>query len=185
MFIGAGLKTFLPETAKIRILEVGLGTGLNVLLSALHHGDASIEYTTLETDPLPPDVVRQLDYAACPGGPDAEGMQRLHAAAWDEPFVLQPDFTVTKLRQSVLTFTSPEEYDLVYYDAFSPTVQPELWTPDVFGRIFTACRPEAVMVTYSSKGAVRRAMTAAGFVVEKIPGPPGKREMVRARKPAA
>lgn len=165
------------------ILEIGLGTGLNCVLTAAYRDGISLRYTALEPDPLPDEVLTQLDYGKTLSASSIRLFRALHKGPWEEGFELEPGMIVTKHRQSVQTFYSPQPYDLVYFDAFSPAVQPDMWTESVFAGIFHCCAPEAVLVTYSSRGSVRRALAAAGFLVEKLPGPPGKHEIVRASKP--
>ncbi|MCA9394417.1 MAG: tRNA (5-methylaminomethyl-2-thiouridine)(34)-methyltransferase MnmD [Candidatus Omnitrophica bacterium] len=183
VFIESGLTCVRACSQEVRLLEVGLGTGLNCILTAAHRAGRSVRYTALEPDPLPDTDVERLDYAPALGAAAFRLFRLLHGGPWEIDFELEAGMTVTKRRQTVQELQGPPTFDLVYYDAFSPAVQPEMWTEAVFARIYQCCTPGAVLVTYSSRGSVRRALTAVGFLVEKIPGPPGKREMVRARKP--
>ncbi|MGL5889001.1 MAG: MnmC family methyltransferase, partial [Bacteroidia bacterium] len=108
---------------------------------------------------------------------------QLHHVAWNEAVHITPEFTLRKLHTALEVFEAGSSvYDLIYFDAFAPKVQPELWTVEVFSKLFAASAPGAVLTTYCAKGEVRRSMQAAGFVAERLPGPPGKREMLRGRK---
>ena len=189
VFIDAGLRA-LGEGAiasPLHIFEMGLGTGLNALLSMLEVADAgrTIVYEAVETTPLPLSMVRELNYCRLLGRPEWESLfERLHSAPWETPVALHPNFEIYKTRSDGAAYTLRERAELVYYDAFDPVVQPELWTPTVFERLYRGLAPDALLVTYCCKGSVQRALRAAGFVIAKLPGPPGKREMLRAKKPA-
>ena len=195
VFIDAGLNYLsanLPKTG-IRIFEMGFGTGLNALLSFIEaeKNHVKIHYTTVELFPLQENEITSLNYCEQLHRKDVEPIfYQLHQCEWEKDIPIAPYFTIHKVKTSLLKFkTSPLEsletklYDLIYYDAFAPAAQPELWTKEVFEKLFSMLLPGGILVTYSSKGDVRRAMQAAGFTVEKIPGPPGKREMVRATLP--
>ncbi|RMD71204.1 MAG: SAM-dependent methyltransferase [Bacteroidetes bacterium] len=190
VFIEAGLRLRGFAKDDLAVFEMGLGTGLNALLTWLEaraHG-WKVRYAAVETDPLPLEVVDQLNYADTLGKPEAQGfLRRIHESPWGAPIQFDKDrFTFSKVRKSLEEVHLPDsEYDVVYFDAFAPDVQPELWTEDIFCKLWLAMAPGGVLTTYSAKGAVRRALKAAGFEVEKLPGPPGKREMTLARKPAA
>jgi len=131
----------------------------------------------LESFPVDVSMAQQLNYSD-----RVEEFTMLHTAPWNESVALSDSYTLEKLQCSLLDFVPSGKYDLIFFDAFAPRVQPELWTKDVFDKIFNAMNPDGILVTYCSKGDVRRNMIAAGFTVEKVPGPPGKREMLRARK---
>lgn len=191
VFIGAGLAPLLAaglgQEKPLRLLEVGLGTGLNALLTleAAAAAGASVAYAGYETVPLPAAAVAALapQWEAIPALRAA--FAQLHAAPWHEPLSLTPRFSLTKLLAEIQTAALPAAtYDLLYFDAFAPEKQPELWTEDVFARLYAAAAPGAVLVSYCAQGQFRRNLRAAGWLTEKLPGPPGKREMTRARKPA-
>ncbi|MFZ5940921.1 MAG: tRNA (5-methylaminomethyl-2-thiouridine)(34)-methyltransferase MnmD [Bacteroidota bacterium] len=180
IFIRGGLDFMDP--GPVSILEFGFGTGLNALLTAIEAAKrkCNIRYTTLEKYPLGPDEVRGLNYPGLLGEGASELFTAIHEAPWEEEVALGEYFTLRKLR---CDFRQPEAFpptDLVYFDAFAPDVQPALWSDDLFVRIAAGMRPGAVLVTYSAKGSVKRSLQAAGFHVQKLPGPPGKREMIRA-----
>jgi len=171
----------------MRILEIGLGTGLNALLTlAAASGvpNVAIEYDGLETYPLPPAVVAALQPEWDQLGPPLNALfAALHAAPWDKPVALELHFVLTKMHKSLQKAALlPGYYNLIYFDAFAPGKQPELWTESVFKQLYAAAAPGAVLVSYCAQGQFRRDLRAVGWLPEKLPGPPGKREMTRAAK---
>lgn len=161
---------------------MGFGTGLNALLTVQEAAASRflVYYTAVEKHPLPPEEAAQLNYAA----DEATGLfQNLHASLWNLDLPIHPFFTLHKIAGSLQALPPLEPFDIVYYDAFAPAAQPELWTEATFLLVYHLLRPGGILVTYCSKSIVRRAMEAAGLVVIKIPGPFGKREMVRAMRP--
>jgi tRNA U34 5-methylaminomethyl-2-thiouridine-forming methyltransferase MnmC len=189
VFIAAGLQPLLDaglgQQRPVRLLEVGLGTGLNALLTlrAAQAAGAAVTYDGYETVPLPPATVAALapQWAAEPAL--GQAFDHLHTAPWNEEFTLAPGFTLTKIQVQLQAAALPTSYyDLIYFDAFAPEKQPELWTEDVFAKLYAAAAPGAVLVSYCAQGQFRRNLRAAGWLTEKLPGPPGKREMTRARK---
>ena len=162
------------------------GTGLNALLSFIEaeKNQVKIHYVTVELFPLPEDEITSLIYCGQLHHKDLEPVfHQLHQCEWEKDIQISTYFTIHKTKVSLLNFTTSKLFNLIYYDAFAPSAQPELWTKEVFEKLFLMLMPGGVLVTYCSKGDVRRAMQAAGFIVEKIQGPPGKREMVRATLP--
>jgi tRNA U34 5-methylaminomethyl-2-thiouridine-forming methyltransferase MnmC len=185
VFIGAGLKPFIAAgLQEIRILEVGFGTGLNALLTLLEaeKAETKIDYTSLEAFPLGAAITGQLNYGTELNAPLE--FEKIHAAPWGEKVAITAHFSLTKIHIPLEAFSTTDKFNLIYFDAFAPAVQPELWAEEVFHKIFEAMTSGGILVTYCSKGDVRRAMIAAGFQAEKVPGPPGKREMLRATKAA-
>lgn len=181
VFVEAGLRPLLAKHAVLRVLEMGFGTGLNAWLTlkeAEAHGSV-ICYEAIEAFPLQPEEWVGLNYAAAE---EQKIFHQLHACDWDVLQSIRPSFSLLKHHGKLQDFNTGNKFHLVYYDAFAPTAQPELWTVEVFAKLFVLLEPGGVLTTYCSKGNVRRAMQAAGFSIEKIPGPPGKREMVRAHK---
>ena len=182
VFIDAGLMPILEEKKHIRILEIGFGTGLNALLTILRtNGSHLIHYTGIELYPLPQEVIRQLDFALPPE--EKKVWEQLHTVEWNEYAAITDNFHLKKWQTDVtkcLVFT--EQYDLIYFDAFAPDIQPAMWTPELFESLFNAMNDGGILTTYCAKGQVRRNMQQAGFTTERLPGPPGKREMLRARK---
>jgi tRNA U34 5-methylaminomethyl-2-thiouridine-forming methyltransferase MnmC len=188
VFIGAGLHHILSKAITrnpLRILEMGFGTGLNALLvlqESIRTG-LPVVYETIEAFPLENVVYSQLNYCAQLQAPELQPMfLQLHEAAWDTTNTITTGFSFIKRNTTLEKFSSPGSFDLIFYDAFAPSAQPELWTEEVFRKLYGLLHPGGFLTTYCSKGDVRRAMMAAGFSIEKIPGPPGKREMVRAGK---
>lgn len=187
VFIESGLRQF--SQPDLRILEIGFGTGLNALVTLLEAPDRNLEiaYYSLETAPVTEAEWRALDYGSELDDPAAKAFfEQVHLAPWDELVNIRPGFSLCKQQSDVRKFIAqPPLFDLIYYDAFGARVQPELWTPDIFNRMYAALNPGGILVTYAAKGSVRRAMQGAGFMTERLPGPPGKREMLRATKPLA
>lgn len=182
VFLKAGLEPLLAEVSlPLRIFEMGFGTGLNAFLTALEAQKRAfpIHYTAIERFPLSGPEWASLNYSEVLGEPAL--FEALHRAPWNEEIPVTPHFTLQKVEGDLLDFRPVRKARLVYYDAFAPSAQPELWTPEAFRHLASFLEDGAVLVTYCSKGDVRRAFQSAGFTVEKLPGPPGKREMVRAR----
>ena len=185
VFIEAGLKSGTPAKAgNLNIFEVGFGTGLNALLTVIEAEklQTGIYYETVEQFPLDSHETSLLNYCKQLGRDDLQPLfERLHHCEWEKEIQLKPDFIFKKSQIDLLTFGTSGTFELIFFDAFAPNVQPELWTKDIFEKMFAMLEPGGVLVTYCSKGDVRRAMQAAGFIVEKLPGPKGKREIVRCR----
>jgi tRNA U34 5-methylaminomethyl-2-thiouridine-forming methyltransferase MnmC len=153
---------------------MGFGTGLNALLTILEDPTRKIIYTSIEAFRLDAETALLLNYT------DLSPLYKtLHEAEWEKDVLITEYFTLHKINRNIENCFFENKYDLVYFDAFSPRVQPELWTTDIFKNIYEAMNEGGILVTYCSKGDVRRNLIAAGFTVEKIPGPPGKREMLR------
>jgi tRNA U34 5-methylaminomethyl-2-thiouridine-forming methyltransferase MnmC len=177
--------------ARLSVLEIGFGTSLNALLTAqwARENGVRVDFTTIELYPLREEVYRELNYGRLLGD---EGLfLGLHEAEWDAGFVqVGENFAIRKCKSDIVEWLCNEEcgmrneelYDVVYFDAFSPDAQPELWTEEVFRCVYGLMRRGGVLTTYCAKGDVRRAMLAAGFGVEKLQGPPGKRHILRAVK---
>ena len=160
----------------VSVLEVGFGTGLNVWLTLQQAGRLQRHtlYETIELYPINDGLVCQLS--------DDDIFQSLHDAPWEQPVEITPCFVLHKRKSDLLQTAFSRVYDVVYFDAFSPAVQPEMWTIDIFARLYAAMNHGAILTTYCAKGSVRRNMQSAGFDVERLPGPAGKREILRARK---
>jgi tRNA U34 5-methylaminomethyl-2-thiouridine-forming methyltransferase MnmC len=186
VFIEAGLEQLPIYNDPVRILEIGFGTGLNALLSvkwSLTHNHR-IEYTSIEPFPINAEVVRKLNYPELVGL-EQELFMALHRSGtkWCE---VSTNFRFKLHKEKLQDCSLPvAHYDLVFFDAFSPEAQPEMWTSEVFRQIAQSMKAGGLLTTYSSKGMVKRALIASGFSIEKVPGPPGKWEILRAtRKPA-
>ena len=188
VIINAGLidSEIFKYTGGHQVLEIGFGTGLNALLTMLEADKHKnrIYYTGIELHPLSEEVISQLNYCEHLDQPHYKPLfEKMHQTGWEEMYEITEYFRLTKTKCGVADFSTKNFYDIIYFHAFAPSAQPELWTKEVFEKLFSMLLPGGILVTYSSKGDVRRAMQAAGFTVEKIPGPHGKREMVRATLP--
>ena len=192
VFIEAGLRPLLArgwgqaDNGPLNILEVGLGTGLNALLTleATSAVAARVRYDAYETQPLPAPVVAALLPQWRSQQALGQAFTQLHEAPWNTVFSLTDSFRLTKMLAPLEAAELPATaYDLLYFDAFAPEKQPELWTEAVFAQLYAAAAPGAVLVSYCAQGQFRRNLRAAGWLTERLPGPPGKREMTRARKP--
>ncbi len=186
VFIAMGLQH--SSLTNISILEIGFGTGLNALLTQLEAEklNKNIYYHSLEAYPLSVNEVKDLNYIQEVKGEGVQSkFEALHQVDWEKDVAINNGFTLRK-QKVVLQEYQPIEssIDLIYFDAFGPRVQPELWEKPIFDKMFTVLKPNGVLVTYCAKGDVRRTMLASGFTVERLPGPPGKREMLRATKPS-
>jgi tRNA U34 5-methylaminomethyl-2-thiouridine-forming methyltransferase MnmC len=185
VFITAGFDYLINNISlpSITIFEMGFGTGLNALLTLMKAETLKqrIEYITIETDPLDTHTIRNLNYCQQLQRPDLQTVfDTMHNCAWNQNQSIIPNFQFKKTNASLLEGIPAQKINLVYFDAFAPDAQPELWTENVFHSLYQQMEPNGILVTYCSKSIVRKAMTAAGFTVTKIPGPHGKREMVRA-----
>ena len=189
VYINAGLHHCKKD--EIHVLEIGFGTGLNAFLTLLESIkiDKKIVYTSLERYPISVSDAQKLNYASqiCPEKKSL--FLQLHEIEWElsnrrsqKQIDINPHFSLLKLNRDVTdteAFAFSTKFDVVYFDAFAPEKQPEMWTQDVFESIFSVCNPNAALTTYCAKGTVRRTMQSAGFMVEKLKGPVGKREMLR------
>ena len=166
-------------------MEIGFGTGLNAFITLLEAEKAGVEinYTGIEAYPVSREEVEALNYASSFTETEvAKYFQDLHNSPWEENTAITTFFELEKKKQFFEEIEVEDAFDLIYFDAFGARVQPDLWTEDIFRRMFIALKTGGVLVTYSAKGSVRRALQTVGFQVERLPGPPGKREMLRARK---
>jgi tRNA U34 5-methylaminomethyl-2-thiouridine-forming methyltransferase MnmC len=186
VFVEAGLKHILiRKPLKISVLEMGFGTGLNALLTLIETQllPMRVSYEALETQPLETSISSELNYCDTLNRPEMQPLfNELHESPWNTAQTICTGFELFKRREDITDAILHHTYDLVYFDAFDPATQPGLWTEEIFRKIFDAMNNKAVLVTYCSKGSVRRAMQNAGFTVEKLTGPKGKREIVRAIK---
>lgn len=182
VFIKNGFSLF--QGKSITVLEIGFGTGLNALITCLEASQTkqAVHYVGIEAYPVAIDEALQMNYPLAID-PESEPLfKQLHLAAWEKPTLLTPVFTLTKRKQFFQDIQDVGLYDLVYFDAFGFRVQPELWTEEVFVTMYKAMKPGGVLVTYACRSVIKNAMLAVGFKVEKLPGAPGKREMLRAFK---
>ncbi|GAA3618414.1 tRNA (5-methylaminomethyl-2-thiouridine)(34)-methyltransferase MnmD [Flavivirga jejuensis] len=191
VFIKHGLHHFCcPELISgfhksIAILEIGFGTGLNAFITLLEAEklNINIDYFGVEGYPVLMDEINQLNYPVeLKAEKEASLFKKLHDVSWEEPHILSKNFSIEKQNRFFSEIEEKDKYNIIYFDAFGARVQPELWTESIFLKMYSAIKEGGVLVTYSAKGSVRRAMETVGFKVERLPGPPGKREMLRATK---
>ncbi len=180
VFIQAGYKYI--SKAEMRILEIGFGTGLNVLLTYLAHlkDNKKVYFESLEKYPLPENIIREInDFSKVK---QKEIFKQIHNTPWQKNVMLSKRFVLHKNQIDISDYEPERIFDLIYFDAFAPDKQPEMWIQSVFDNMYKSLDNNGILVTYSAKGSVRRTMQNAGFKVERLPGPPGKREMLRAVK---
>ena len=182
VFLNAGFH--FCEKDPIHILEIGFGTGLNCFLTLIEaqKSNRKVVYHSIELYPIDKEQIENLNYADQINYQNKEVFKQLHQAEWNKSIEITPNFTLQKLQGDLREYQFPGKYDLVYFDAFAPDVQPELWTQDIFEKIYQSTNSNAILTTYSTKGIVKRALRASGFEVKRLPGPPGKREMLRAKR---
>jgi len=185
VFIKNGLSLF--SNQELAILEIGFGTGLNAFITFLEakKTNLTIDYDGVEAFPVAVKELQQLNYVETLNAKVHEKQFGLmHECSWESYHEISANFRLKKRKQDFKTIQQKDAYHLIYFDAFGARVQPELWTELLFQKMYVALKPKGVLVTYAAKGSVRRAMQAVGFLVERLPGPPGKREMLRAKKPS-
>ena len=185
VFIKNGLALF--ENKNVSILEIGFGTGLNAFITYLESKKRNqiIDYVGVEAYPISADELLSMNYVK---ELDAVKYQpifdTMHQSNWEEKTVVDDDFSLTKRQQFFTDIVDENAFDLIYFDAFGYRVQPELWSTTIFKKMYDALKDNGVLVTYAARGVVKRSMIEVGFTVEKLAGPPGKREMFRATKNA-
>lgn len=186
VFINAGLLRQALQRQEIAVLEIGFGTGLNAFLSLLEADRRmlTLHYEALEAYPIQKTQAALLNYPQRLSVSDdyAQTFLDLHALEWGKEHRLRPRFTFKKIHSAFENFSSPPRFNVVFFDAFAPNAQPELWEQPILDKMYEALLPGGVFVTYCAKGVVKRRMKAAGFQIEALPGPPGKREMTRGVK---
>jgi tRNA U34 5-methylaminomethyl-2-thiouridine-forming methyltransferase MnmC len=185
VFIAAGLRYKAVVQQAISILEIGFGTGLNAFMTRLEaeRRNLSVRYTAIEAFPLTAEEAGALNYPDMLGCPERTcDFLAMHRCDWNQPFSFSESFVFEKKRMRLEDFWSEAIFDIVYFDAFAPQAQPELWTEDIFSRLYASLRPDGALVTYCAQGHFKRTLKKVGFTVERLQGPPGKREMTRALK---
>lgn len=182
IFITKGLQQI--HKKELRIFEIGFGSGLNAFLTLLEGRKTGqhITYYSIEKYPLEKELYHVLNYPQLLSPQDQELFIQLHSSPWEEDTSISDQFTLHKIKADINQCFIPENIDLVYFDAFAPDKQEGIWKQDLFDQLFQHMNTEAVLTTYCAKGAIRRMMQASGFKVERLDGPPGKREMLRATK---
>jgi tRNA U34 5-methylaminomethyl-2-thiouridine-forming methyltransferase MnmC len=183
VFIKAGLEPAISVFGNaLRIFEMGFGTGLNALLTLRHTGHGKIHYEAVEKHPLEAGIFRPLAGHYSWNASERSAFLAMHEGPWNEPLAISDTFTLLKHHGDLLDFRPEGFFHLVYFDAFAPANAPELWREDIFRLLYDHMAPGGILSTFCAKGEVRRCMLRAGFNVERIPGPPGKREMLRATR---
>ena len=183
VFIKNGLSLF--EGRAVSIMEIGFGTGLNAFITFLESQKKNwlIEYTGVEAYPVAGEEVRRLNYVEELGVQNEDAAFRtMHESDWEKPVSISANFKLTKRRQFFHEIDDVAKFDLIYFDAFGFRVQPELWSAEIFSKMYSALKPEGILVTYAARSPIKKAMVDSGFEVFKMAGPPGKREMFRAHK---
>jgi len=188
VFIDCGLRYFMSNSSEdrgnIHVFEMGLGTGLNALLTwneALSLKQ-KIVYHAVELYPLTETEIQSLNYDELILNKSIR-LSAIHDTPWNELVELDNYFSFIKTKQDMQNFATSEKFNIIYFDAFDPNTQPELWTEIIFKKMFSMLYANGILVTYCSKSAVQKAMISAGFTIAKLKGPPGKREIIRATKP--
>lgn len=182
IFVNAGFN--FCKADPLFLFEVGFGTGLNVLLTAMMNLGAKreVHYTSIEKFPLSGDIISSLNHGNFVPGEGKLIFDRIHSCQWNMPNEISDNFTLTKIGGDLLTDDIAGEYNLIYFDAFGPDKQPEMWNDKVFEKISEHTLKNGVFVTYSAKGEIKRRLRKYGFEVTLLPGPPGKRQIIRAVK---
>lgn len=186
VFVDMGLNHInRSHESPIKLLEIGFGTGLNALLTLrwANENSIAIDYCGVEKYPVDFEQAIQMDYLSIYDlKAYTKGFELMHTSEIGEKLSISDNFKLNKVKCDFRDIKDENEFDLIFYDAFGPRVQGDLWRLDMFERMYLALKANGVLVTYCAKGQVRRDMQTAGFTVERLPGPPGKREMLRATK---
>jgi tRNA U34 5-methylaminomethyl-2-thiouridine-forming methyltransferase MnmC len=183
VFIENGLSLFKDKS--VAILEIGFGTGLNAFITFLESKKLNIaaDYVGVEAYPVSATEILSMNYVnELNAKAENQIFEQMHTSNWEEKTILSDTFCLTKRKQFFAEIDDVAQFDLIYFDAFGYRVQPELWSTEIFQKMYNALKSNGVLVTYAARGVVKRSMMEVGFTVEKLPGPPGKREMFRATK---
>lgn len=183
VYINAGF-SYHPSK-DVNVLEVGFGTGLNVLLTLRQAWSEKrkVRYDSIDNYILPVEITNSLNYAALSENINKDWFSLIHSLSWDRDHDITDFFSLRKILADIHEINLPNKYDIVYFDAFGPDRQPDMWTDKIFLKIYKAMNPGGILTTYSSKGEVRRGLQHCGFMVEKLPGAHGKREMIKCQVP--
>ena len=183
VFIQHGLKAFEEmKFESISIFEMGFGTGLNAFLTKIR-AKAKIEYTGIEAYPVSAQEIQALNYVDLVGKEFEGDFQSIHGAVWNERVELDQQYSLNKVEEKIELFAMPKDmFDVIYFDAFGPRAQAEMWDIQILAKMFDGLKKGGALVTYCARGQFKRDLKALGFTVEALPGPPGKREMTRAWK---
>lgn len=182
IFINSGYNLISQE--EISILEIGFGTGLNAALTAVAAQKRRIKtrYTGIELYPPSIETLQSLNYKSLLKDGDAAMWDKAISAKWEDEEKINDYFSLKKLNADFTNFEFTDTYTLIYFDAFAPDDQPIMWSEKMFRKLYQVTRPNGILVTYCSKGIVKQALRNNGYTIERVPGPPGKRHMIRATK---
>ncbi len=183
VFIKNGLS--LVNDKSVSILEIGFGTGLNAFITFLEaqKNNQNINYVGVEAYPVELDIISQLNYVSELDATKHQAIfNEIHQCDWEMENKIESNFNLTKRKQKFQDISDSSKYNLIYFDAFGFDVQPELWNEEIFQLMYETLLPNGILVTYACRTSIKKAMIHAGFKVEKLPGAPGKREMLRAVK---
>ncbi|MDE6523774.1 MAG: tRNA (5-methylaminomethyl-2-thiouridine)(34)-methyltransferase MnmD [Muribaculaceae bacterium] len=186
VYLEAGWRKAAETSRPVRVFEVGFGTGMNAAITAEAALESRIptDYFSVELYPLPKETTDLVANTLEEEYRDA--FEKVNESPWGEPISINPYFSLQKMNADLLTMDLPRELDVVYFDAFAPEKQPEMWDEAIFRKIYMSMKPGGVLTTYCAKGSIRRMLRQIGFITERLPGPPGgKREILRATKPTA
>lgn len=185
VFINAGMGYF-KNKKELSILEIGFGTGLNTFLTVLETSKTlkNVNYTAIEAYPLKEEIVNQLNYTKELNNnvDECDIFHKIHTVNWEKKHNITNNFSLTKSKLDLTTQIVTGKYDLIYFDAFGPRAQPEMWSLPIFKNLYNSLIEGGIITTYCAKGSVKRTLKEVGFEIENLPGPPGKREMTRAVK---
>ena len=183
VFIKNGLNLFQKQDS-ISILEIGFGTGLNAFITFLETlNKEKVNYVGLEAYPISTEEIAQMNYVSeLQATQYQEIFDKMHTSDWESKQIITDNFILTKRKQFFQDIDDKEQYDLIYFDAFGFPLQPELWSEAIFKKMYDALLPKGTLVTYACRSSIKNAMLSVGFSIEKLPGAPGKREMLRATK---
>lgn len=183
IFIKSGLRECKKEDF-INVFEVGFGTGLNAYLAMVEADENKrhIDFVSIELFPVSLEKAQQLNFPEQNSNKKKAEFELLHKCRWNKKIQITDNFTLTKIKTDFATFECFSNYDICFFDAFSPEKQSEMWSENRFKMLFDYANSNAILTTYCAKGVVRRTLQNVGFTVERLPGPPGKREILRARK---
>jgi tRNA U34 5-methylaminomethyl-2-thiouridine-forming methyltransferase MnmC len=183
VFIKNGLDLFRNQDS-ISILEIGFGTGLNAFITFLETlNKEKVNYVGVEAYPISTEEIAQMNYVTELQATQYQAVfDKMHSCDWESQQNITDNFILTKRKQFFQDIDDKEQYDLIYFDAFGFPLQPELWSEAIFKKMYEALLPKGTLVTYACRSSIKNAMLSVGFSIEKLPGAPGKREMLRATK---
>ena len=184
VFIQNGIRTFNPK-GEITVFEMGFGTGLNALLTLVEsvNSDRNINYIGIEAYPVELELIKEINYETLVDEQFTESFSMMHSFPWEQTHTIHPNFTFQKIHLKIQDYQPiNSSIDIIFFDAFGPKVQNEVWTIDVLKKMHDMLKPDGILVTYCAMGQMKRDLKSLGFKVEGLPGPPGKREMTRAVK---